>query len=490
MKTRFRNRNGIRPSCSRPVAAGLRVGLWLALLCQAVGQTPTILHRFGGKDGSYPKAGLVQSGGVLYGTTYGGGLFTEGTVFRLNTDGSGFTNLYQFEPNYNSDSGGQPVAGLVLSGDTLYGTTLNGGSNNADAGTIFALTINGEDFKVVHSFSPTAADPFINAGGETPEAGLVMSGNTLFGTTFRGGSGGNGVIFRVNTDGSDFAVIHNFTATTNDPDLSADTNGDGAGPHGRLVLSGGVLFGTTTGGGGAGNGTVFSLATNGDNFTVLHSFTAFSDSGRTNQDGASPQAGLVLSAGTVYGTTANGGSGRYGTVFSVGTNGDDFTTLHSFSGGDGYSPAGALVLFGGALFGTTIDFGGGEYGTVFRIGTNGTGFATIHPFGGDSDGDDPEAGLVLSDNALFGTTRAGGATLGTVFSLVLPSAGPQLNLVVSDGQLTLSWPASAGGFVLQTNGDLTTANWNVYGGTITTNGGTENVTVTPQEGNLFFRLGK
>lgn len=70
------------------------------------------------------------------------------------------------------------------------------------------------------------------------------------------------------------------------------------------------------------------------------------------------------------------------------------------------------------------------------------------------------------------------------------SMPPKLTVADSDSALTLTWPASATGFLLQTNGDLTTSDWNAYGGTITTNGGTESVTITPRAGNLFFRLAK
>ena len=91
-------------------------------------QTFTALHSFtGGSDGVYPKAGLILSGDTLYGTAVGGGSAGNGTVFALNIDGTGFRILHSFTatsgyPHYSNSDGASPLAGLILSGDTLYGT--------------------------------------------------------------------------------------------------------------------------------------------------------------------------------------------------------------------------------------------------------------------------------------------------------------------------------------------------------------------------------
>src|SRR5208337_2833801 len=108
--------------------------------------------------------------------------------------------------------------------------------------------------------------------------------------------------------------------------LYSFTGGDDGGvPYAGLILSGNTLYGTATGGGSSGNGTVFAVNTDGTGFTNLHSFTAFSIPfvvgppwlGRTNSDGAFPQAALALSGTTLYGTTSTGGSSGNGTVFSI-----------------------------------------------------------------------------------------------------------------------------------------------------------------------------
>jgi uncharacterized repeat protein (TIGR03803 family) len=109
----------------------------------------------------------------------------NGTVFAINTDGTGFRTVYRFSGN---SDGAHPRGGLVLSGNTLYGAAAEGG--NFGWGTAFAVNTDGSGFKTLHSFSD-AAD------GGYPYGGLVLSGNALYGTTSRGGSWGWGTVFSI-----------------------------------------------------------------------------------------------------------------------------------------------------------------------------------------------------------------------------------------------------------------------------------------------------
>jgi uncharacterized repeat protein (TIGR03803 family) len=420
-------------------------------------QTFTTLYKFHGLDGGLPQAGLVISNGTLYGTTTYGGSSDNGTVFKINTDGSGFTNLHVFTARSSQPFGGtnndgaSPFDSLVLAGDTLYGTTHNGGSFGV--GTIFAVNTDGRGFTNLHSFAATPGSyPYTNSDGAYPYAGLVLLGNTLYGTAFYGGSSGQGTVFAINTDGTGFTNLHDFTA------LSvpySGTNSDGANPVGGLCLWNNILYGTATGGGPLGNGVVFALKTDGTGFTNLYSFTATSGSHDTNSDGSDPSGGLVLSGSRLYGTTFGGGTWGNGTVFGVNTDGTGFTVLHTFSAfypntyfynSDGAWPNDTLVLSGNTLYGTASS-GGGFEGTVFAVNTDGTRFTVVHDFTGGSDGDTPYGGLILSGNTLYGMAQYDGnpgpAGNGTVFSI---SFTPQLSIIPLQPNVVLAWPTNVAGF--------------------------------------------
>ena len=125
-------------------------GLDLILGARVTAQNFTTLHNFNGGNGAQPYAGLILSGNTLYGTTAGGGISNNGTVFSVNTNGTGFTNLHTL----NGNDGFLPKADLILSGNTLYGTTQVGGSYGD--GTVFALNTNGTGFTTLYSFSATS----------------------------------------------------------------------------------------------------------------------------------------------------------------------------------------------------------------------------------------------------------------------------------------------------------------------------------------------
>ena len=292
----------------------LLAGLSLMLAGRVTAQTFTTLYSFtGGSGGSWPSPGVIVSGNTLYGTA-GETIFVS--VFAVNTDGTGFTNLYTGGLGICTQCG-DSLSGLILSGDTLYGTAgqgwedMGGGSSSFE---VFAVNTDGTGFTNLYSFT----------GGST-SAGLILSGSTLYGTADY--LGGTGVVFAVNTNGAGFTNLYSFTAT----DPATGTNSDGANPEAGLILSGNTLYGTAYSGGSSGNGTVFAVNTDGTGFTVLHTFTE--TSAYTNSDGAYPFAGLISSGNTLYGTAQFGGSSGNGTVFAVNSDGTGFTTLHSFSGG-------------------------------------------------------------------------------------------------------------------------------------------------------------
>jgi uncharacterized repeat protein (TIGR03803 family) len=402
----------------------LHFGILLLALSGAnsLGQVYTVLHNFGGlyEDGYAPLTDLVLSSNMLYGTTASGGTNGNGTIFKVSTDGSGYSIINNFT------NGAPEGGGMVLIGNTLYGTTFTGGSGGH--GTIFKLNASGSGFAVLHNFSATSSSGFLfgtNSDGDRPEGDLVTDGSTLYGTAEYGGSNGNGTIFKINTNGSGFAVIKTFSATfmgTNNVSgnpLVSGTNTDGARPIGGLVLSGNTLYGTTYHG-GISNGVVFAVQTDGSNYTVLKYFSSLKGIG-TNSDGAAPVASLALRRDTLYGVAVGGGTGSYGNVFRLKTNGTDFTVLHNFSYSDGIFPHNALLINGNTLYGTTAAGGLSNDGTIFMIQTDGSNFTILKNFN-STDGTDSDSRFVLSGRTLYGTAPNGGSHYGgVVFGLtVLP----------------------------------------------------------------------
>jgi uncharacterized repeat protein (TIGR03803 family) len=440
----------------------------------------------------YPEAGLVLSGNTLYGTAADGGSGGWGTVFAVNTDGTGFRNLHSFRSTVTGD-GLHPAAGLILSGDTLYGTTAYGGSWSN--GTVFSLNTDGTGLTNLHSFTGFPVLPYVtNSEGANPLAGLLLSGNTLYGTAANGGNG-DGTIFKVNTDTTGFTILYSFAAGANNSS-GRFTNSDGAAPEAGLILSGRTLYGTTATGGSSGWGKVFAINTNGTGFTNLYSFSG-------GIDGGSPAAGLILSGRTLYGTTAGGGGGNgtvfavntNGTGF---TNLYSFTALSSpylnGTNSDGAEPVAGLVLSGKTLYGTAVRGGRFGNGTVFSLSTDGTGFTNLYSFTGvsnsgtNSDGAYPEAGLVLSGNTLYGTTQQGGN--GTVFSI---SFTPQLSITQAGTKVILTWPTNYAGFdytgyTLQSTTNLNSPVWATNStAPVVVNG--QNTVTNPISGlQQFFRL--
>lgn len=304
------------------------------------------LRSFGnGTDGSSIFAGLVQAvDGMLYGTTYYGGISNAGTVFRIGTDGSGYQILRHFT---DTPDASHPRAGLIQGRDGwLYGTTLYGGITNQ--GTVFKISSDGNDYAVLHNFMGNFVD------GALPYAGLLQGHDgALYGVTGQGGSTLLGTVFRLNTDGSSYQILHTFES------------GKGYWPRGALMQgSDGRLYGTTYSGGPTnGGGVVFRLGTNGLDYTVLHAFPG----------GAQPWCQLVqASDGLIYGTTEGAGDDKGGTVFRLRPDGSDFAVLHNFpfaSQTDGSGPVAGLTVGDGALFGTTRSggVGIGVFGTVYRL---------------------------------------------------------------------------------------------------------------------------
>ncbi len=380
--------------------------------------TEGVLHSFAGdSDGQEAYAGLVQgTDGALYGTTFQGGTNNTGLIFKINPDGSGNAPIWSFERNSIDPGGVANPSGLIQGMDGgLYGTAGFGGTNSE--GSVFRVNPDGTGFEVLHSFSHYFGGPYepTAALAQGPDDGM------LYGTTQYGGSGGAGAVFKVRTNGTGYATLHNFGSIMNDgnqPQSPVIQGLDGA-LYGATTLGGASAIGGTSG-----LGTVYKLSTNGADHTILHSFMP------SGGDGQIPYtAGLVSGKdGVLYGTTqqggstANWGSSGLGTIFRLNPDGTGFAIIHSFTGGatDGALPNSAMVMgTDGILYGTTGVGGENNQGVVFRLNAQGGGFQLLHHFGGTNDGRYPWAPLIqANDGGLFGTTTSGGDNnLGTVFRL-------------------------------------------------------------------------
>lgn len=319
---------------------------------------------------------------------------------------------------FGTGSDGQlPTARLTDVKGTLYGTTLSGGIH--EKGTVFALDPTTGAEKVLYSFCSQQGC----LDGEQPESRLVDAGGTLYGTTYSGGTNSYyGTVFALDPQTRQENVLYSFCSQPNCM--------DGAAPIAAPIDLNGALYGTTVYGGAYGHGTAFAIDPDTGAETVLYSFC----SQQGCMDGEEPLAGLVDVNGMLYGTTAEGGTYGYGTIFVIDPDTGAETVLYSFCGrqncADGAYPRAALINVNGTLYGTTTSGGAKSYdGTVFAFDptTNGEtvlySFCEVQKHHICKDGAMPWASLIDVDGTLYGTTIEGGTAInchdgcGTIFGL-------------------------------------------------------------------------
>ena len=292
-----------------------------------------------------------------------------------------------------------------------------------------------QTFTILHYFTG-------GADGSDPVAGVTIGGGgILYGTTFEGGNGTVGAVFKLAQQGSGWtlAPLYEFTYGS-----------DGYQPEGPLTVGpDGAVYGTTKyGGSGSGSaGTVFKVqpppsrchtVTCFWSETVLHSFL-----GGANDGSGPTSTNLVFDqAGNLYGTTEYGGSGSggecfggCGTVFelSPSSGGWTFSVIHSFqyNGIDGTMPQYGVILDpAGNLYGTT-EYGGnasGQYGggTAFEMSPSGGTWTEdiLYNYPSWEDGSPSQPGPLIRDASgnLYGTTEFPAQGAETIFELT-PSDG-------------------------------------------------------------------
>lgn len=247
----------------------------------------TKIHDFqsgAGIGGIDPYGALVSDGTFLYGTARLGGANGLGTIYKLMPDGTGFSVLLNFAGTAN---GKYPQSTLIYDGTYLYGTTTDGGSGNN--GTVFKILPDGTGYATLINFN--------GANGTFP-ASLLSDGTWLYGTTQGGGTDGFGTVYKIKPDGTGFITLHTFLNST---ELH---------PHSDLIKVGSWLYGTTYDGGQYNKGTIYRLKTDGTGYEKLVDFDGA-------QNGEYPEGGLISIGNYLYGMTTKGGTAGDGTVYRL-----------------------------------------------------------------------------------------------------------------------------------------------------------------------------
>ena len=360
----------------------------------------TKLFDFAGtSNGSNPYGSLISDGTFLYGMTQKGGTYNYGTIFKIRPDGTDFSSLRENIPS--NFSGKYPYGALIFDGNFLYGMTSEGGQYNM--GTLFKIQPDGNGFAILLDFAgPTR--------GKTPLGSLISDGTFLYGMTSKGGTKDLGTIFKIKSDGTDFAKLLDFEGFVN-----------GGFPNGSLISDGTFLYGMTTEGGANSIGTLFKILPDGNGFSKLLEFAGAVNGGR-------PFGSLISEGSFLYGMTSYGGTNNLGTILKIKPDGTGFGKLLDFAdfegAANGKNPGGSLISDGTFLYGMTREGGTNNLGTIFKVKSDGTGFAKLIDFSSLAKGSSPEGSLISDGIFLYGMTKKGGINdMGTTFKIMPDGTG-------------------------------------------------------------------
>ena len=294
-----------------------------------------LLDFYGTSNGSNPHSSLISIGSALYGMTHNGGAHNLGTIFKINHDGTDYAKLMDFD---GANNGRNPQGFLISDGTSLYGMTWLGGTH--DLGTIFKINLDGTGYTKLMDFNGTS-------NGARPQGSLVTDGTSLYGMTTWGGMHDQGIIFKIDPDGTDFTKLADFGTVS------------GSFPRGSLISDGTFLYGMTQMGGSSNDGIIFKINPDGTDFTELLIFNSF--------NGARPFGSLFSDGKFLYGMTELGGAYGYGAFFKINPDGTGYTKLIDFDNDSkGCYPLGSLISDGTYLYGMTPFCGSANVGTVFK----------------------------------------------------------------------------------------------------------------------------
>ena len=364
------------------------LGTLFKILSDGTGFTK-LLDFAGVTNGNYPFGSLISDGTFLYGMTCKGGAKNGGTLFKIAHDGTGFAKLQDFVGDIN---GSNPQGSLVSDGTFLYGMTQYGGTN--EIGTLFKILPDGTSFTKLLDFDGAAS-------GRQPYGSLISDGTFLYGMTKQGGTNNMGVIFKIKPDGTNFTKLLDFAGASN-----------GKNPYGSLIFDGIFLYGMTFAGGTNDVGTLFKILPDGTGFAKLQDFAV-------TTNGSYPFGSLISDGTFLYGITRSGGTNSYGTLFKIKPDGTSFAKLLDFAGAtNGGYPYGSLISDGTFLYGMTQYGGTNNKGTLFKILPDGTNFSKLVDFAGVTNGSSPFGSLIFDGTFLYGMTQNGGTNdVGTIFKI-------------------------------------------------------------------------
>lgn len=389
-----------------------------------------------------PGDGLVRDeAGNLYGTLRNGGLDEVGSFFTMRSDGTGYQTLHSFS---GIDGDGRIPTGKLLLGvdGFLYGTTSDDPSTGGTGrGTIYRLAKDGTFYEVIHRFGigdDTAHSPQLL--NEPPDGYLYGAAG--------GGTGGQGILFRLRIEGSAYEEILDYGA------LPASTPN----PAGGQIADGDALYGTAPIYPGASNFNLFRLSHDGAHFEIVGELSGLSP-GRPNgeliDDGA----------GTLFGLAVGGVTPADGAVYLIGTDGTALQIIHTFGidPEDGRKPNMLFLTHRGQLAGTTRYGGTFDAGVAFVMNRDGGDYTILRTFGGPGNPPAEPSGAFLEGEpgVYYGGASTGGPwNFGSLFRLgSVLSFESSVSLPTSGRRITMHGDPGLR-YVIEVSPGLEAPNWN------------------------------
>jgi len=361
---------------------------------------------FTGTLGNLPYAPVtIDNAGNLYGTTVFGGSAKFGNVWKIAAG----TNTITTVASFNGTNGQYPYGGVTVDGNgNLYGTTYNGGTGYSGSGYPDPGTGNGVVWKIAAgTCTITPLAKFAGPNGVNPYAGVTIdSSGNLYGTTYKGGVNGCGVVWEIAAGTNTIVPLDSFSYSTT-----------GFGSYGGVSFdANGNMYGTTSAGGASVGGTVWEIAAGTSTITTVANFTITT--------GKAPQCNVTIdSAGNLYGVTGQGGAGKRGSIWKIAAGTRSITTVASFNGSNGAYPYGGVLIGNdGSIYGTANSGGAKGYGVVWKVASCTSTITNLVTFNGSGNGSNPYSYLAADASGnLYGTASYGGSsTQGNVFKITNP----------------------------------------------------------------------